>query len=573
MQVKAKWFFGAVAVALVLIIGASSAYADFDCPPKPKTKIGDLNQDGTYNIFDVVPLVGIAFRGEPRSRLLGADDLNGDGVINIFDVVPLVGIAFRGEPANFSYRVYNLTGTTLDGTSELICDDSLQYRVVGVFSVGEDVDADQQAGIRDSIECPAKTDTLCIQEGVIVQGDTSTATPSAFIVRRSGYVYAGGTADNPIYFTSMLAPGSRERGDWGGVVINGCAVNNNAGGLNQSEGNGGLGGGLDDDDNSGCYKYVIVQFAGREFTLDNELNGITLNSVGRQTVFCYIQVNQNADDGVEWFGGTCNIQYSIVSGIDDDGYDSDLGALWCGQFLIVAQDPTKGSSSNHNGFEWDNHPSGFDNSPRMQPLVLNVTMIGQGHDYQASGGTARHDAMHLRRGAGALINNTVATRFSRALEIDDDPQATHLMTTDSLQVNCTWWYDVEGPTNSGVAGQTRFFDPLQVPGGLDDGNNEIFLNASGVGGPALAEILVEVDDYASWTVTPPDFRPIDPGPVGLAAAGCAPTDIIPISFLEAVLADWPCLDTTAAGAGFIGCIAPNAAAPAWYDNWPSWDQN
>src|SRR5687768_3264060 len=59
---------------------------------------------------------------------------------------------------------------------------------------------------------------LTIQPGVVVLGDKS-ATGAALIVTRGSQLIANGTVSQPIVFTSNQAPGLRNIGDWGGVVL------------------------------------------------------------------------------------------------------------------------------------------------------------------------------------------------------------------------------------------------------------------------------------------------------------------------------------------------------------------
>jgi len=54
---------------------------------------GDLNDDGTVNILDVVLLVNIVLGIEDFNP---AGDMNTDGLINVLDVVILVNIILGG---------------------------------------------------------------------------------------------------------------------------------------------------------------------------------------------------------------------------------------------------------------------------------------------------------------------------------------------------------------------------------------------------------------------------------------------------------------------------------------------
>src|SRR5512138_3213935 len=64
--------------------------------------------------------------------------------------------------------------------------------------------------------------TLTIQPGTRIEGDFDIPGSSLFILRGSRII-AEGTASAPIVFTSERAEGSREPGDWGGLIIVGNA--------------------------------------------------------------------------------------------------------------------------------------------------------------------------------------------------------------------------------------------------------------------------------------------------------------------------------------------------------------
>ena len=108
------------------------------------------------------------------------------------------------------------------------------------------------------------------------------------------------------------ARGLRDRADWGGLIINGNAPINVPGGEAIGEGDTGRYGGTNPDDSSGVLRYVRVEYAGTEFSPDNELNGIAFQGVGRGTQVEFVQVHFNQDDGIEFFGGTVDVKYAVV---------------------------------------------------------------------------------------------------------------------------------------------------------------------------------------------------------------------------------------------------------------------
>jgi len=103
-------------------------------------------------------------------------------------------------------------------------------------------------------------------------------------------------------------------GKWGGLIINGNAPINGCTvgtAVCEAEGEGSTGkyGGNNAADNSGNLNYLQVKYAGYLITATNELNGIALQGVGNGTLIDYVQVHNNADDGIEFFGGTVNAKH------------------------------------------------------------------------------------------------------------------------------------------------------------------------------------------------------------------------------------------------------------------------
>jgi len=252
---------------------------------------------------------------------------------------------------------------------------------------------------------------LRIEAGTRIVGEG--ASIGALVISRTGQIFAEGRANAPIVFTSDQPAGSRARADWGGLIINGDAPLNVSGGEAFGEGDTGAYGGNNPDDSSGVLRYVRVEYAGIEFSPDNELNGIAFQGVGRGTVAEFLQVNYNKDDGIEMFGGTVNVKYAIVTGAGDDSFDWTDGWDGKGQFWIAQQ---YGDDAD-NGFEADNNAENFDLQPRSNPTIYNVSLIGDPDNEQ---GGESDDGMLLRRGTAATIRNGIVTGFKEnGLNIDD----------------------------------------------------------------------------------------------------------------------------------------------------------
>ena len=252
--------------------------------------------------------------------------------------------------------------------------------------------------------------TLTIDAGVKIYGESSS--DGMLVVTRNSKIIAEGTADAPIVFTSSKEEGSRTRGDWGGIIINGNAPINSCGdgGFCEAFGEGATGyyGGDNPEDNSGILRYVRVEFAGTLVSPDNELNGIALQGVGSGTTLDYIQVHMNADDGVEFFGGNADIKHLVVSGVGDDSLDWTDGWSGRAQYVVLQQHPDAGD----NGIEADNNGENNVSVPMSNPTLSNMTIIG-------SDGPSSDLGILLREGTGAYIVNTVVYGWDEAsLDID-----------------------------------------------------------------------------------------------------------------------------------------------------------
>jgi hypothetical protein len=259
---------------------------------------------------------------------------------------------------------------------------------------------------------------LNIQPGTRVIGEAGSV--GTLIVQRGGRLNAIGTREQPIVFTSDQAVGSRARGDWGGIIINGRAPVNIPGGEGVGEADTGIYGGNQPNDNSGTMRYVRVEFAGVEFSPDNELNGIAFQGVGNGGSYEYIQIHMNKDDGLEWFGGTADIKHAVVSNAADDSFDWTFGWVGRAQFIAVHQ---RGDDAD-NGIEADNNEFNNELLPRANPQIYNMTLCG---DPDRNEGAESTRAVLFRRGTAVTFRNFLITGFkTTGLQIDNPATITQV---------------------------------------------------------------------------------------------------------------------------------------------------
>lgn len=177
--------------------------------------------------------------------------------------------------------------------------------------------------------------TLTIEAGTRIEGNSALSGVNApvLMIARGGTLNANGTASNPIIMTSTDDDGTldaNDKGQWGGLVILGKAPvsakvdNPQIEGVPADDSNG-LYGGTDATDNSGTIRYVSIRHGGAiiDAAAGDEINGLTLGGVGSGTTIEHIEVFANSDDGIEFFGGTVDVNYALVAQVGDDALDID----------------------------------------------------------------------------------------------------------------------------------------------------------------------------------------------------------------------------------------------------------
>jgi hypothetical protein len=315
-----------------------------------------------------------------------------------------------------------------DVTEDYTLTSDIQWRLDDTVTVGdgnqlvetqEDVDAIKAAGVTLTVE--AGTDIRAFNTG-------------SLLVTRGSRLIADGTASDPITFSS-LDEDFDGLGEWGGLIIQGFAPQYGQGGTGACfdnsanvcnvEGEGGTDisvyGGNDPADDSGVLRYVRVAEGGLVAGPNNEINGITLQGVGYTTVLEYIQVHGNLDDGIEWFGGTADIRYAVLTNNDDDDIDYDEGYMGNMQYIIIQKDPDADAPQGSNDPRAIEANSSDDEYvPETEAVIANVTIIGSAMNNNDSSEAGPQPGMRLRGALTTSIYNSSVDNFDAGcVRIDD----------------------------------------------------------------------------------------------------------------------------------------------------------
>jgi len=445
--------------------------------------------------------------------------------------------------------------------------------------------------------------TLTIQPGVLVLGldddSTNNILPNgvdlgavsnpeenvgALIITREGKINAQGTGIQPIIFTAVKDDindpndlDCEDTGLWGGLIVlgnatvsspsanfNGSFVENTVEGiitLNPSTAVDARFGGQNDSSDSGILRYISIRHGGDVLTDGDEINGLTLAGVGRGTTVEFIEVLANADDGVEFFGGTVDTKNLLVACVVDDSYDYDQGFRGRGQYWV-----TVGLGNRLGEHDGGDNPDSA--TPESTPVIFNATYVGK----TAAFSTGENQILEFRDNAGGNYRNSIffqsaegnriefrydiVNSFENFSAVTNDPV---LGSIQSLNINNNVFSNISGPNfllneNSdgfvGATNQIRAIANANAPipqlanntaPGNDNQTIPNIFNTSTLPNPS--------NGAASY-----DLRPSTAAPSNLLDVSTLPSGNNTDGFFE--------------NPGYTGAVNPNAATGAgWMEGW------
>ena len=382
---------------------------------------------------------------------------------------------------------------------QITWDSDTIYHLHGFVRIGSDVrNADGTHTINRG------NNVLTIEPGTLIIGDKETK--ATLVIQRGARIVANGTRQSPIVFTSEMPAGQRLPGDWGGIVICGETLNNQGQNIEMEGNYGAFHGGTialtDANHSSGTLRFVRIEYACVPINPNEEVNSLTLGSVGRGTILEYIQTSYGLDDAFEWFGGGANARFLVsYRGLDDD-FDVDFGFSGNVQFALAIRDAALADQSGSNGFEVDNNGSGSAATPFTAAAFSNVTIIGPKKTRETTVNVQNQNAAHLRRASQLKIYNSFMTGFPSGIFIDDSRGNTSgFALTNELRVRNTIIAGVEGWGGNGFGSALAAAEGTVT--GLPFGNNT--QHATAPRGVSLNQSATPGFNIVDWFNTP-DFN-------------------------------------------------------------------
>ena len=382
--------------------------------------------------------------------------------------------------------------------------------------------------------------SLTIEPGTVI----ACSSLGSLAVCRGAQIFVNGNQFKPVIFTSAAdratwVGGNPKTGtwratanEWGNLTIMGAGyVSENATlsntpapnaanfavmeGLVPPAGSGyaDYGGGNDDDD-SGSVRYASIRYAGKVIGLNNELNGMSLGGIGRNTDIDHVEIMNNVDDGIEIWGGTVNLKNFAIWNVGDDSLDIDQGWRGKAQFGLIVQgyslNAAQGSGVGDNAIEVDGAEQS-DYQPVTTGSLANMTVIGQPF------GTASGDHLTAwRDNARMQIRNSIfmdaGEQVVRNDNVDGDGGAGYGF-NGTLSWAATWTTPYTTTSTVNAPANPAAFYQSQSAGNLNQISDCVFYNnkaanayteanARGVFATANNNVLATVSPITSITRGP-----------------------------------------------------------------------
>ncbi|HEY7884191.1 MAG TPA: serine/threonine protein kinase [Cellvibrionaceae bacterium] len=464
-------------------------------------------------------------------------------------------------------------------SSEVLEFDDLPNDGVHIFNdsllIGQNYSSDE--GLADAgLTQGGDGSTIRLNAGVTLAFRSS---DDYMVINRGSQIFALGTANAPVTITSDSdavdgTVGPEDVQQWGGLIINGFAITNKCaytgtvmdGNLATSdchveaEGKAGAGqthyGGSVMDDSSGELRYFVVKHPGAEVAPGNELNGITFNGVGSGTEINYLQVYATYDDGIEFFGGSANVNHFVGMYVRDDAIDLDEGYSGTIDYALVIQGEGDGDHciesdgiGSYDSLDAATRADFVARGINTRATVKNLTCIVSPNEM---GTHAAGHGWRIREGIFLNIENSIMTTAYMASSPADN-YCVRIDSSESLQA----LQDGEWAIEQSVIACSDLSTGANLPNGttqlayLESANDVMQTNAAGEDPtPASNNNLQILDGFYSL-------------PIGDMVINGGPVTVVPTdgrAFIGGVTAD----DDWTAGWTY-GLHPENRAQPLWFE--------
>jgi hypothetical protein len=250
----------------------------------------------------------------------------------------------------------------------------------------------------------------------------------------------------------------------------------------------GLGGGDNENDDSGILRFIDLRYGGYIIAASKELNSYSFYGIGRNTVAEFLADWNNADDSFELWGGSLNLRHCISAFPGDDGLDTDQGYTGTVQFYVQIQNNAVDANGNvsrralvnvgDSQSENDGPESGNSAVPYSVYTLANATFIGRGYNTIAerfTGGTGVAATSAIEPATGPNYKDNGCAKVYNSLFMDSPHGAMLVMDKNAVGF-------ATAPTSAGNSAINRF-TAARGSGGFDAAGRASDLVTAQTGAP------------------------------------------------------------------------------------------
>ncbi len=288
---------------------------------------------------------------------------------------------------------------------------------------------------------------LTIEPGTVIKGDSESC--GVLVITKGATIMANGSETDPIVFTS--SKDSRKAGDWGGIVIIGDAPINKFGGTAslpfELDAAKTIYGGVNAQSNSGVFKFVRIEFAGKKIKGFKEYNGLTLAAVGNKTIIENVMCSYSGDDSFEIFGGEVNFKKLVSYRANDDDFHFTQGAQSIIENCLAVRNPFYSNSSSRciqiNSYE---KKADADFSKKQTAVVAtNFTMINDSETLpQDIAGGLIKEAIYIAENTSLTVKRSIISGFFPAVTLSDKIDTTQQNNLKKIRFEETYFNNCKG---------------------------------------------------------------------------------------------------------------------------------
>jgi hypothetical protein len=268
--------------------------------------------------------------------------------------------------------------------------------------------------------------TLTIEPGTVILGDYETN--GALIISKSAKIIADGLATDPIVFTSNRSV--KKEGDWGGIFILGDAPINKFGnvasinyGFRPSSAEHINYGGENSESDSGIFRYVRIEFAGKRTKDYGYYSALTLAGVGAETIIENVMVSYSEGNSFDIIGGELNLDKMISFRTKSNDYEFNYGTQSSITNSLAVRSPyVSGADGSRCLYiaSYDKKEDVDFNKKGTYVVAENLTLINVSENLEddINVGLVK-EAVYVANDASVDISKSVISGFKPAVILDD----------------------------------------------------------------------------------------------------------------------------------------------------------